>query len=180
MVHSGPGQWCSCLTHSSHGAYRPHRIPCTQLFGGETKGERFMYGSNMAKVWHHLFAHFYLEQSLLCHEAVLTVVTHFAFIPSVLTQTDEVIPGLDASAFVFTRVRSASGHNTNIKVKWTAGRQGDGTSSSSVCLDWQMGKSDRERERSLSPPPFMRWDLEAEAFHFWVGGGGVVGRSVAK
>lgn len=34
----------------------------------------------------------------------LTHVTHFSFIACVLTDTDEVIPGLDASAFVLTRV----------------------------------------------------------------------------
>lgn len=38
----------------------------------------------------------------------LTHVTHFSFVARVLTQTDKVIPGLDASAFMFAWIRSAS------------------------------------------------------------------------
>lgn len=37
----------------------------------------------------------------------LTVVTHFPFVPSVVADAQEVIPGLDAPALVFTRVWTA-------------------------------------------------------------------------
>ncbi len=37
-------------------------------------------------------------------QRALTHVTHFSFIACVLTKTDEVIPRLDASAFMFTRI----------------------------------------------------------------------------
>lgn len=44
------------------------------------------------------------------YQPALTHVAHFSFVACILTQADEVIPGLDASTFMLTWIWSASVH----------------------------------------------------------------------
>lgn len=53
-----------------------------------------------------------LANNIRLSQEILTHMAHLPFVACVLTQTYEVIPGLDASALVFTGVWSTSREHT--------------------------------------------------------------------
>lgn len=59
--------------------------------------EKYSYGTDVINC-----------EETLSTKPALTHVTHFSFIAGVLAETDKIVPGLDASAFMFTRVWSTS------------------------------------------------------------------------